>query len=143
MDRKEWALLAIAAAQGDFLTPVQLQKSVFLMDRNLQEMLGPSGYDFTPYHYGPFDARVYDDAELLQLEGAVEIKKAEGDRWSEYSATAAGLIRAEELKARIPPDAAAYIGEVVKWARSLTFQQLIRAIYRKYPEMRANSVFSG
>lgn len=32
---------------------------------------------------------------------------------------------------------------MAKWVRSLSFQQLVKAVYDKYPEMRANSVLQG
>ena len=41
------------------------------------------------------------------------------------------------------PRAAAYLDQVVKWALSLSFTQLVRAIYEQYPEMREKSVFVG
>jgi len=41
----------------------------------------------------------------------------------------------------VPDGAVAYLREVVPWAQSLSFNELVRAIYEAYPEPRANSVF--
>ena len=34
-----------------------------------------------------------------------------------------------------------YISRVFQWVRALSFEQLVRAIYAQYPEMKENSVF--
>ena len=50
LDRKDWALLAIAnAGHGVSLSPVQLQKSLFLLGRELGSKVGANFYDFQPY----------------------------------------------------------------------------------------------
>jgi hypothetical protein len=68
MERKHWTLLVLAAAGGDPLTPVQLQKTLFLLEKERPEVSGRNYYRFTPYAYGPFDSRVYADAEILASE---------------------------------------------------------------------------
>jgi hypothetical protein len=37
----------------------------------------------------------------------------------------------------------AFLAKVVDWVASLSFPQLVRAIYEKYPRFKANSVFTG
>jgi len=34
-----------------------------------------------------------------------------------------------------------YLDDVVEWTRSLSFTELVKAIYQDYPDMKANSVF--
>ena len=36
-----------------------------------------------------------------------------------------------------------YLEKVVDWVSSLSFPELVRAIYAKYPQYKANSVFTG
>lgn len=143
MEREDWALLAIAAARRGPLSPVQLQKSVFLIGQELSEIVGKACYRFAPYNYGPFDRNVYLDAELLRARGLVAIEIAPGQRWAEYRATPEGIQRAEDLGRQLPANVYEYIQQVVDWSQNLTFQQLVRAIYGKFPEFRANSVFRG
>jgi hypothetical protein len=138
LKREEWALLAIAAAKGERLQPVQLQKVLFLLGKELPGAVGKDYYHFTPYNYGPFDSQAYADAEALAAEGLVSIERP--CRWAEYAATPAGLRRATELATDNHP-AWAYLQRVVEWARGLSFKALVRAIYAAYPEFRANSVF--
>ncbi len=138
LKREEWALLAIAAADGAPLEPVQLQKALFLLGKEMPKAVGRDYYRFSPYNYGPFDQLVYADAEALAKRGLVTIDTPR--RWAEYAATPEGIQAAKGLAAQVV-DAWDYLRKVVAWARSLTFQQLVRAIYAAYPDQRVNSVF--
>jgi hypothetical protein len=142
MKRADWNLLAIAAAGGQPLSPVQLQKSLFLFQQAFLEELGGNGYNFVAYDYGPFAVAVYHDAEYHQAIGYVSITQTPGG-WSQYGATPAGLEKAREIATQAPHGPLQYLRQVVAWARGLTFQQLVRAVYEKHPEYRENSVFRG
>jgi len=143
MNRKDWTLLAISFARGEPLSPVQLQKTLFLLGETLASAVGPDFHHFEPYNYGPFSRTVYDDVTQLASDGLVRMDCQPGRSWVEYAATPEGLEQAAELKKAASGTALAYLEAVVGWARSLSFQQLVRAIYKLYPEQRANSVFQG
>jgi uncharacterized protein YwgA len=135
-------MLAIGCAKNRGLSPVQLQKVLFLLGKELPSEVGSDFYDFSPYNYGPFDRAVYTDASMLSLTGCVAVTKSPGG-YNEYSATPDGLQMVCKLKTELPPRAVAYVESVVDWAQSLSFSELVRAIYSKYPEYRENSVFQG
>jgi len=103
--------------------------------------VGKDFYHFTPYNYGPFDKQVYLDADALAERGLVSIKTP--SRWREFAASPEGLNAAAAIQQGAPVDAAIYLRRIVAWARDLTFQQLVRSIYARYPEFKANSVFQG
>lgn len=134
---KDWTLLALAAAEGKTLSPVQLQKSLFLLGQKFGEELD-AFYDFEPYHYGPFSKDIYNDLIRLVYEGNAVITFG---RWKEYSATPDGLEVAKRLRESADADQVEYLHRVVNWARSLSFQTLVRSIYDKFPEYKSNSVF--
>ena len=138
MRRADLLLRIIAAADGEKLTPAQIQKVAFLLGMKYREFLPDDYYEFRKHDYGPFCADVYRDAELLEHEGKVFITINQRGGWKEYAATVRGY-RAE-LEA-IPKDMSAFIDEKVSWARGLSFQQLIRAIYQEFPDFRENSAF--
>ena len=140
MDRKYWTLLTLAAAEGAFLSPVQLQKSLFLLGKNYPNEVGEF-YSFKPYHFGPFDVRVYQDAEEMALEGLVHIDCSLGQRWKEYSCTSSGLNFAKEIQKNMDGTILDYLRRVVTWAREKSFEEIVRAIYKLYPEYQENSVF--
>lgn len=139
--RARWVLLALADAGAAGLTPVQLQKALFLLGRRRAADVGAGFYQFEPYHYGPFDAAVYHDAESLAANGLIVIDANGGRRLRRYTLTAAGLQAV--AAAIVPPSARAYVRDVVPWVQRLSFSELVRAVYEAYPEMRARSVFRG
>lgn len=132
----------VVAAGERPLSPVQLQKTLFLIGKNLKDT-PESFYDFEPYHYGPFDAEVYSDAGDLEDEGLVLTVHSTSANWADRAITPSGLDRVAELKEDLPPHVPKYVDAVVKWAQSLSFSSLVRAIYEHYPEYRENSVFRG
>ena len=144
MDRKYWTLLVLASAAGGPLSPVQLQKSLFLVDRNLTRAQrgGGSFYSFRAYDYGPFDSAVYADAATLQTDGLAVITEPAASHRT-YSATPAGLEFAGPLRGALDPEVVDYLDRVVAWVRSMPFTELVKAIYAQYPEMKANSIFRG
>jgi hypothetical protein len=47
------------------------------------------------------------------------------------------------IEGRADQRGGAYLEKVADWVSSLSFPQLVRAIYAKYPKYKANSVFAG
>ena len=143
MNRSDWTMLALAAAAGAALEPVQLQKTLFLLGKNLgAETLGEGFYDFAAYDYGPFSKLVYEDAEELERAGLITIARPPAVRYREYRITARGRERATAIASGVPERATRYVTSVVQWVRSLSFNALVSAIYKQYPDMAANSVFT-
>ncbi len=142
MQPKDWALLVIGAAENRGLSPVQLQKVLFLLQRKFPaDRLGESFYNFIPYNYGPFDVQIYYDAEKLEKEGLISITPSAEHRWKTYRVAPAGLRLASELRSEAPASVLEYLDYVVRWVRGLSFRELVSAIYAEYPEFRVNSVF--
>lgn len=139
MKRADLLLKIIAAANGEALTPTQLQKVAFYVGMKFGSQLSDY-YRFKKYDYGPFCVDVYRDAEKLERKGTVMISIHPRGGWRQYSATLAG-VRAELND--IPDEISTYIVEKVQWARGLSFQELVRQVYREFPEYRENSVFQG
>jgi len=142
MSRGELVLALLASAGGRTYSPAQLQKTVFLVTRNMPQLItqGP-GFNFQPYDYGPFDRAVYTEAEILKSEGAADISPAPWGRWVVYGATQAGIERGRQILAALPQATSEYLQSVSSWALSQSFQSLVKAIYDAYPEMRVNSIF--
>jgi hypothetical protein len=143
MDRSDWNLLVLSAAGGAHLSPAQLQKCLFLLGKALPQVVGTdSFYNFRPYNYGAFDEAVYFDAGRLQQRGLARIDKTNFG-WNVYAASPQGLAVAQTLRQQIPAEVTDYVTRLVAWARSLSFADLVRAVYEAYPETRANSIFRG
>lgn len=143
MRRHNWLLLVLAAADGEPLTPVQLQKSLFLMSDLMKEEVGEDFYQFVPYDYGPFCSDIYDDARELKWKDLAIIRKRSDRTYREYAATPAGLKRAERLIQQLPAKTAKNIKKIVDFTRRRSFSELVRTIYKYYPNFKKNSVFQG
>ncbi|RWA59453.1 hypothetical protein [Mesorhizobium sp.] len=144
MNRREAVLAMLASANGAYFSPVQLQKAMFLVEKNTPDVIDEGAhFAFVPYDYGPFDVNVYNEASALRATGDVMTTQAPGGRWSYYSATDHGWRRGQAHLNTLPQHRRQYVVDVSTWVRSLTFSQLVKSIYDAYPEMRANSVFQG
>lgn len=143
MEKKDFLLLVVAAGEGQPLNPVQLQKTLFLIERaNLPETPKPF-YEFEPYHYGPFDKEIYIDADLLGMEGLVARVSSVRGAWTDTVITAEGTKRATSLGKNLSSSSAKFIADVVRWAQPLSFGDLVGTVYKFFPEYRVNSVFQG
>jgi hypothetical protein len=142
VNRSDAILAILASANGQSLTPVQLQKAAFLLERNGVIDEAP-GFRFVPYDYGPFDKAVYDEASALSMQGRACVSPSPWGRWKVYSATDVGIAAGREILERLPAHLSAYVVEVSDWVRKQTFSSLVKSIYEQYPEMRTNSIFQG
>ncbi len=75
MEKRDIILAAMSPAKGESHTPVQVQKLLFLIDRNISDKIEGSIFDFEPYNYGPFDKAIYKELENLASEDLVDIKQ--------------------------------------------------------------------
>ena len=137
MTKKDWTLLVISSCNRSPLQPVHLQKSLFLLQRNLtlSQLEVEDFYHFEPYDYGPFCSQIYLDAEKLTAEGFVHIDRPINQSFQLYSPTEQGLSSAGDLRKSLRPEVVDYLGRVVQWTCSMSFRSLISAIYRVYPDM--------
>lgn len=143
LDKKQLTMLVIACAEGDGLSPVQLQKTLFLIGESGVAGLPSENYEFVPYSYGPFNLEVYEDVGSLVDEGMVASAEVPGRDWSKYVVTSTGLEYIKTIEAEIGAALHQYVQEVVDWVKRQSFSGLLRAIYAKYPQYRENSVFQG
>lgn len=142
MDKRKLVLAALAASATSMHTPVQIQKILFILEKNVSAELGGPSFDFKPYDYGPFDAAVYDQLRTLEHEELVTASPTQRG-WKKYQLTSAGTIAGKAVLAELSPRLSSYILDVSKFVLSLSFAELVSAIYKAYPEMKVNSVFRG
>ena len=141
MDRKGIVLAALAPANGDTYTPVQVQKLLFLIDQNIATITGGQHFNFEPYDYGPFDKEVYSVLHELEENSLVEVLETPGQSWKRYRLTKSGQTSGKQVLGNLDPKGKDYITRASEYVRDLSFSQLVSAIYKAYPHMKANSVF--
>lgn len=140
MTRDDWVLAAMAG-KGEFeFSPVQVQKLMFMIEKNVAQ--DKPRFNFAAYDYGPFDVDVYHVLESLERRGLVSIFDTGVGKFRRYSLTSEGLTKGGGLLAQLEPPLAEYIAKLANWVASLSFAQLVSAVYAKYPEMKVNSVFN-
>ena len=139
MDKTDLVLAALAPAEDSRHSPVQVQKLLFLLDRECATMLGGPHFNFEAYSYGPFDADVYRVLEALEELGLVVI--GTDGRVRNYALSSSGQEKAEEVLGTLSDKARNYIQRASAFVRERSFASLVAAIYKAYPEMRENSVF--
>ena len=140
MERRNLVLAALAAGgENANYWPVHVQKLLFLIDREASALVNGPHFQFKPYDYGPFDRAVYVELQALSTQGLVEIQDT--GRYSVYSLSPEGYRQGVARLHELGDSARAYIEQAARWVRSLSFQQLVAAIYNHYPDMKVNSVF--
>jgi uncharacterized protein YwgA len=140
--RADWPLLALHVAEDGVLTPVQMQKVLFLLDKQAHGRLGADFYKFTPYNYGPFSSQIYSDLQKLESEGKIAFDNPRGTTWRKYVLTGRGDDFVIGLIEHVDEELLGYLRELVRWAKSLRFSELVGAIYKAYPDYAKNSIFS-
>ena len=139
--RQTIMLAALAAESGSVFAPVQVQKLFFLLDQNIAADIGGRQFSFEPYDYGPYDRTVYSELEALARRGLVSIEATPGAGRRKFSLTATGHEVGQQALRRLSSRAQDYLQRVSSWVRSLSFAELVGAIYKQYPDMKVNSVF--
>jgi len=142
MNKRELLLAAMAAGGGAAHSPVQIQKLLFLVEKNVAADLGGPAFKFTPYDYGPFDSSVYDVLRGLEAEGLAS-SETTSRGWKKYKLTDDGQATGAAILSRVPARPGQYIRDVSQFVLKLSFADLVSAVYKAYPEMKVNSVFKG
>jgi hypothetical protein len=144
LQARQRLLLSFLGAGGSSpIDPIRIMKGIFLICQRLAEGALPAGarYDFVPYSYGPCSFEIYSDLEVLARIGLVQANEVLGVAWKTYSLTPPGIEEARQTLKGLDPDARNYITRVRKYVSSVSFGDLLRAVYAAYPAYAANSVF--
>lgn len=140
MEPDDLVLAALAGGGSNAaFTPVQVQKLFFLLDREASHLVGGPHFHFQPYDYGPFDKAVYDRLNALAAQDLVAVFT--NGKYRTYALTAQGYEVGSQRLSELTPPAQGYVSALADWVRRLSFQQLVAAIYQRYPDMKVNSVF--
>lgn len=141
MERTNLVMAAMAASESDAkFGPAQLQKLLFLIDTEIPVLVEGPVFNFQPYDYGPFDVNVYNSASELEILGKAAIDHSR--RYRTYSLTEQGYQEGRTILETMTPDAQDFLASASLWVRSVSFQEMVSAIYQKYPDTKVNSIFN-
>src|SRR5258705_12332099 len=113
--RDEFLLLALASASDGRLTPVQIQKAMFLLKQEAGQFVGPDFYEFVPYNYGPFNSSIYDDLNTLAAEGLVTVDQSQGRSWAMNTITGTCQQKAGQVRTNDQPPIPDFTQNVCTW----------------------------
>ena len=136
--RSDILLAILAAANGKALSRVQLQKVAFLVSEEFKGRLPEDFYAFDKEKFGPFCIDIYRDTEILHYWGWISVKAGAQPRLDSYSVAASVDIDGIQLD----DDIKEYIKDTVAWVVDMSFGEIVRAVYRLFPEYRENSIFN-
>ena len=137
-ERRNAVLAALATIPGASFEPVQVQKLFFLLNERVSDKGWKRQFRFEPHFFGPYDANVYTELEVLKQEGLVDIWEA---NLREYSLSAEGYEKGQEALGEFPSAAKDAMRSLSEWVRDQTFAGLVSAIYKQFPKMKVNSIF--
>ena len=123
------------------MSPVQIQKALFLFGQEVGDAIGTEFYSFEPYDYGPFNATICADLRRLTVEGHVRSKWHPGRRWKSYAITGAGRHAVLALEPHADARLTEFLERIVAWVKERSFCDLLRSVYAAYPDFAVNSVF--
>jgi hypothetical protein len=140
-EKKDWLLAALSESPTGHLSPVQIQKAMFLFREGAQSHFGQDQfYNFVPYQFGPFSQDIYYDLEALERRALVQIERDEVGKRRAYVITPQGREFASQMR-REDRRAYGYLGNLTRWVTRKSFTELLRYIYRRWPEYQVNSIF--
>ncbi len=138
MDVKDLVLAALAAGgQRTVYNPTHVQKFFFLIDRELAAWVDGPHFNFQPYHYGPFDRKVYDVLTGLAAKSLVTIHQE--NRFPVYALTDQGQLDGYVCLSKQSDEVVRCLTQCARWVRTQSFQSLLTEIYARYPDMTVNS----
>jgi len=122
------------------IDPVRIMKGVFLICKEIEEF--KNSYMFEPYLYGPCSFEIYSDLRQLMAKGIVQEHAQEIHYWSLYSLTNTGEEIAQQIVRKISKELLTKISDIKQTITRLSFIDLLKFIYRKYPDYAKKSIFN-
>ncbi|MCY4538847.1 MAG: hypothetical protein OXE52_11550 [Chloroflexi bacterium] len=137
VSRSDILLAIIAAANGKELSRVHLQKVAFLVSEEFKGRLPEDFYTFDKHDYGPFCIDIYNDTAMLDYWARIRTKR--GAEGSDERYVISENVSFDRLQ--LDEDIKQYIKNTVAWVADMSFGQVVRAVYRLYPEYLERSTF--
>jgi uncharacterized protein YwgA len=141
MKKEELILAAFGASKIHSYEPVQIQKLIFIFQKRASQLFEVEPFDFRAYDYGPFSVDIYSCLDELAAEGYIIIEGEPFSRYRRYCLSESGKEKAISFLGLITEPYKKYLCQLVNWIQYLSFSQIVGAVYKEFPEMRAHSVF--
>ena len=107
------------------LSPLQLQRSLFLVGQKREEHVGPGFYEFDADGSGPSSPALYVDLDALVTAEYVVKQWEPESACSALRLSDAGRARAEEFRRKVKKDALSGLEDAVAWVKEQSYLDLI------------------
>lgn len=134
-DKKAFILKILSLIDGYELSPIQLQKFFFLLEKRIGSEANV--FNFEPYYYGPYSQELKDIICELEKNGYIQSNNINGIQHYSISRP----LRAEELNNFLTEEKRNFLStKLIDFVTSMTFRDLCFSIYKEFPEMAKRSV---
>jgi len=123
--RRGWLLLAIAVSGASGLSPVQLQRSLFLVCQKREEQVGPDFYEFESYGSGSASTALYADIDALVATGDIVKEWVPESSCSTFRLSDAGRARAADFRRKMKKEALEGLEDAVTWVKEQSYQEMV------------------
>ena len=123
--RRGWLLLATAVSGASGLSPVQLQRSLFLVCQKREEQVGPGFYEFESYGSGPASTALYADIDALVAAEYIVKEWVPESSCSTFHLSDAGQGRAADFRRKMKKEALESLEDAVAWVKEQSYLELV------------------
>ena len=141
--RQKTLLLFLGFSDLQELDPIRIMKGLFLIAMEAPKKWLPreARYKFEPYDWGPYSVDIYSDLDQLIEYKYIKTIEIPDHSWKYYSLTSMGIKISKSVAKDMDPRMVKYLQTIREFVDSLSFHELLTAIYRQYPKYAVNSVF--
>lgn len=123
--RRGWLLLAIAVSGASGLSPIQLQRSLFLVCQKREEQVGPDFYEFEANGSGPASAALYVDIDALVTAEYIVKEWVPESSCSTFRLSDAGRAWAADFRQKMKKETLAALEDAVAWVKEQSYLELV------------------
>jgi DNA-binding PadR family transcriptional regulator len=107
------------------LSPVQLQRSLFLVCQKREEQVGPHVYEFEPTGSGPASAAIFADMDALVTAEYIVKEWVPESSCSTFRLSEAGRARAADFRRKMKKEALEGLEDAVAWVKEQSYLELV------------------
>ena len=123
--RRGWLLLAIAMSGASGLSPVQLQRSFFLVSQKREEQVGPRFYEFEANGSGPASSTLYVDIDALVTAEYIVKQWVPESSCSAFRLSDPGRAWAADFRRKMKREALSGLEDAVAWVQEQSYLDLV------------------
>ncbi len=142
METKKQIILSIFHQLQEIYGRTYIQKLVFLLNK---EVFKQELFSYLNYKFGPYSIEVNSELTNLVKEGLVdeleEMSKHSNNLVYKYKLTEMGLNEAKKSYNNLDRKTKDLINDYIKKFADFTPTEILRYVYKKYPEVTVNSQF--